>query len=167
MPDWVFPVGKVAERHVSTADFLVSDRLERAFADAFSGYWVALVQTDAGLAEALLVFENGRAIGAAFEDFATNVQSWGEDALSSCLSAMGAPAGVLDVVTLSQPQVGLIPAFYSQIRLASARTPKDLSKQIPPKYVGSATASVRGAHAREPTRFELFAKRGLAPLHRD
>ena len=168
MVDWVFPVSSTPAPSIPLVSFHPGDELEKIAFKSFSGYWAVLADTTNGLAETLFLFESGRLIGCAYEQLPSREQRWGEAALAEGLQSLAATHGVVDVVSLSLPQVELIPAFYSGIRLASTRAPKDLTKQIPTKYaMDGFPAPGRGSSPGELSRFELFSKRGLAQLHRD
>lgn len=167
MREWFFPVGNPVSAFPAEG-FLLETELLRAAATSFSGYWVLLGETPSGLCEGLILFESGRLIGCAFESLMDARQSWGEEAMPQVIALFKNKRGVVDVVHLSLPQVGLVPAFYSAIRLGIALEPKDLIKQIPTKYDGKGGPdATKTVSKRELTRFELFARRGLAGLHKD
>lgn len=159
------PVGKIIEQGLELNGLAVKELLESFMERGFSGYIVSTVWGFSGIEEGLFLFRSGVFVGAFFEYFSLGKTFLGDYSLSHVFNSFAAEKGVVDIVGLSVPQVDLITAFNSDLKVTAVIDKKSLSRYFVKKYSPDLAMQVVSEEQEVPSENKsVFKKLGLTGL---
>lgn len=105
------PPGTMLKTGLDTATVNFSSLLKELAKKKFNGYVAMVIPGLGGLEEAILVFDEGRAVASSYEYMFYHKSMLGKEAFARVLNASASKSGVIDVIELSNEQVHLLLAF--------------------------------------------------------
>lgn len=124
------PLGKIVEKDVDVEKVKYKEMLVRLMDQKFAGYVVVTIRGKSGIDEAVLVYDEGKIIGGAYEYLSYGKLLIGEDALQRIFNAFAAKIGYMDIVALDKDKMQLVLAFNSKIIFNTPITKKTVEKYL-------------------------------------
>ncbi|MAG18136.1 MAG: hypothetical protein CL944_01540 [Candidatus Diapherotrites archaeon] len=159
------PVGEVISQGVNFKEVDSKRLVQSLYEKNFSGYVIVAVEGYDGLEEGMLLFKQGKMVGAYHEYDLHGITVFGDDSITHVFNSFAAEYVVGDLVSLSNQQVDLVTAFNDKTKLEAPISKADIQKLIPKVYSSELAKNILSEVVQEKdNRKDVFKKLGLSGL---
>ena len=123
-------MGKIIEKDVKLSKVKFKELFLRLMSQKFSGYVVVTVKGKSGIEESMMVFDESKIIGGAYEYLSFGKLLLGDDAKDRMFNALAAKVGYMDIVALTKDKMQLVLAFNSKTTFEQPIDKKSLEKTL-------------------------------------
>ena len=159
------PIGEMLSRGVNFKEVDGKKLVEGFFDKKFSGYLVVTLEGIDGIEEGIILFKEGRIVGAFYDYDLEGITVFGDTSIPHVFNSFAAEHVVADIVSLSNQQVDLVTAFNDKSKLEKPINRGQIRKLIPKVFSNQPAQSVLSEISSEKdSRKDIFKKLGLTGL---
>lgn len=159
------PIGEVLSQGVNFKEVDGKKLVESFFDKKFSGYMVVTIEGVDGIEEGIILFKEGRMVGAFYDYDLEGITIFGDTSIPHVFNSFAAEHIVADIVSLSNQQVDLVTAFNDKAKLEKPISRGQIGKLIPKVFSNQLAQSVLTEISTEKdSKKDIFKKFGLTGL---
>jgi len=159
------PIGEMVSQGVNFKEVDGKKLVESFFDKKFSGYLVVTIEGTNGIEEGIILFKDGRLVGAFYDYDLAGITVFGDTSIPHVFNSFAAEHVVADIVSLSNQQVDLVTAFNDKSKIEKPINRGQIGKLIPKVFSAQLAQSVLSEIKTEKeSKKDIFKKLGLTGL---